>query len=360
MALGASIALRAQHVSRGLAARPSSSSLAQSTMAGRTRRTISISRTTPAAVAAQHITNSTTPKDPPNFSPEFTYGAYQQTGTRPVKRIRYPKFQSLESERAFRKLHHAAALRWLGYQGYNNEGAGGHVTVRDPVLPDHFWINPHGKSFSYMTPDDLVLMNPKGEVVEGGNMHSVNPAGWVIHSAVHEARPDVVAAVHCHSVPSKAFSALGCHLEPINQDACRFYKDHGIYSGFGGIAFRERPFRSIASLSFDAIIVLDSTANDVSLPPGEQKADEGHHIAAALGNTKGVILQNHGHLTVAKTVDGAAFLFGAMDRCIQAQLLADAACAGRGTKTIKVAHEEAEYSRNVYNDEMVYIMFQSA
>ncbi|OQU95504.1 Clas II Aldolase and Adducin domain-containing protein isoform 2 [Cladophialophora immunda] len=269
----------------------------------------------------------TTPKDPPNFSPEFTFGAYQETGTRPVKRIRYPKFQSPESERAFRKLHHAAALRWLGAQGYNNEGAGGHVTVRDPILPDHFWINPHGKSFAHMTPADLVLMNPEGEVVEGGNMHSVNPAGWVIHSAVHEARPDVVAAVHCHSVPSKAFSALGCYLEPINQDACRFYKDHGIYSGFGGIAF---------------------------------KADEGHHIAAALGNTKGVILQNHGHLTVAKTVDGAAFLFGAMDRCIQAQLLADAACAGRGTQTIKVAHDEAEYSRNVYNDEMVYIMFQSA
>jgi hypothetical protein len=52
-------------------------------------------------------------------------------------------------------------------------------------------------------------------------MQSVNPAGWVIHSAVHEARPDVVAAVHCHSVPSKAFSSLGCMLEPINQDACR-------------------------------------------------------------------------------------------------------------------------------------------
>ncbi|KIX99882.1 uncharacterized protein Z520_04518 [Fonsecaea multimorphosa CBS 102226] len=314
-----------RHVSRILLGNPTAFPLGHAN-ASQSTRTISASRTTPAAVATaqQHIS---TPKDPPNFSPEFTYGAYQSTGTRPVKRIRYPKFQSLESERAFRKLHHAAALRWLGYQGYNNEGAGGHVTVRDPVLPDHFWINPHGKSFSWMTPDDLVLMNPKGEVVEGGNMHSVNPAGWVIHSAVHEARPDVVAAVHCHSVPSKAFSALGCYLEPINQDACRFYRDHGIYSGFGGIAL---------------------------------KADEGHHIAAALGNTKGVILQNHGHLTVGKTVDGAAFLFGAMDRCIQAQLLADAACAGRGTTTIKVAHEEAEYSRNVYNDEMVYIMFQSA
>jgi ribulose-5-phosphate 4-epimerase/fuculose-1-phosphate aldolase len=115
----------------------------------------------------------------------------------------------------------------------------------------------------------------------------------------------------------------------------RFYKDHGIYRGFGGIAL--------------------------------EKAAEGEHIAQALGNTKAVILQNHGLLTVAKTVDGAAFLFGAFDRCIQAQLLADAAAGGRkasgeetGTQTIKVGEEEARYTRDLYNDEMVYIMFQSA
>ncbi|KAK7890799.1 hypothetical protein LTR67_008009 [Exophiala xenobiotica] len=289
------------------------------------RRSISTSPTAPAAIVAENPSNQTSP--PPTA---FTYGAYQKVGgpnAKPVYRIRIPKFESLEAERAFRKLHHAAALRWLGYQGYNNEGAGGHVTVRDPIMPDHFWINPHGKSFSHMRPEDLVLVSKDGEVKEGGNMHSINPAGYIIHAAVHEARPDVVAAVHCHSVPSKAFSAIGCKLEPINQDACRFYNDHGIYSGFGGIAF---------------------------------KADEGQHIAQALGSTKGVILQNHGHLTVAKTVDGAAFLFGAMDRCIQAQLLADAACAGRGTKTVKVGHEEASYTRNSYNDEMAYIMFQSA
>jgi ribulose-5-phosphate 4-epimerase/fuculose-1-phosphate aldolase len=85
------------------------------------------------------------------------------------------------------------------------------------------WINPHGKSFSWMRPEDLVLINEDGQVVDGhgGNMHSVNPAGYVIHSAIHRARPDVVAVVHCHSVPSKAFSSLGTMLEPINQDACR-------------------------------------------------------------------------------------------------------------------------------------------
>jgi hypothetical protein len=132
------------------------------------RRQISNTRKTPASLATHAHTSNTVPisnpnippPQPPNFSSEFTFGAYQATGTAPVTRIRYPKFQSLESERAFRKLHHAVALRWLGSQGYNNEGAGGHVTVRDPILTDHFWINPHGKSFSWMRPEDLVLMGP--------------------------------------------------------------------------------------------------------------------------------------------------------------------------------------------------------
>lgn len=106
----------------------------------------------------------------------------------------------------------------------------------------------------------------------------------------------------------------------------RFYQDHAIYNNFGGIVYA---------------------------------SEEGRRIAEALGDKKAVILQNHGLLTVAKTVDAAAFLFGAMDRCAEAQLLADAAAAGRGTKTLKVGHEQATYSRSVYTDEMTYIMFQS-
>jgi len=260
----------------------------------------------------------------------FKFGTYPVVGgdqAKPVHKIRVPKFESLEAERAHRKLHQAAALRWLGYNGYNNEGAGGHVTVRDPVMPDHFWINPHGKSFSQMRPEDLCFVNEEGVVVEGGNMHSINPAGYVIHSAIHKARPDVIAAVHCHSVPSKAFSALGIKLDPINQDACRFHNDHSICFHHGGIAF---------------------------------KKDEGTAIAKALGDNKAVILGNHGHLTVGKTVDAATFLFGAFDRCIQAQMLADTAAAARGIKTIRVSEEAADYSRKNYTDEMTYIMFQSA
>lgn len=110
----------------------------------------------------------------------FRFGTYPVVGgeqAKPVHKIRVPKFESLEAERAHRKLHHAAALRWLGLNGYNDEGAGGHVTVRDPIMPDHFWINPHARSFRHIKPEDLCLVDEQGVVKEGGLMHSINPAG---------------------------------------------------------------------------------------------------------------------------------------------------------------------------------------
>lgn len=107
----------------------------------------------------------------------------------------------------------------------------------------------------------------------------------------------------------------------------RFYNNHSIYNNFGGIVLAQ---------------------------------EEGRRIASAMGNKAAVILQNHGILTVGKSVDAAVFLFGAMDRCIQSQLMADAAAAGRGKPTVKISHESAEYTRNVYTDEMEYNMFQSA
>lgn len=78
--------------------------------------------------------------------PGFRFGVYPVVGgdqAKPVHKIRVPKFESLEAERQHRKLHQAAALRWLGYNGYNNEGAGGHVTVRDPVDASKFWYVTH-------------------------------------------------------------------------------------------------------------------------------------------------------------------------------------------------------------------------
>jgi ribulose-5-phosphate 4-epimerase/fuculose-1-phosphate aldolase len=117
----------------------------------------------------------------------------------------------------------------MGRQGYGDEGAAGHISVRDPILNDHFWINPFFKSFRHMKVSDLVLVNEKGEVCEGGNMRAINAAGFMIHSAIHKARPDIIAACHAHSIAGKAFSSLGIELDMFDQDSCYFFGDQVVY-----------------------------------------------------------------------------------------------------------------------------------
>ena len=200
-----------------------------------------------------------------------------------------PTFDSVEEERQHRKVRLAAAFRLFGRFGFS-EGVAGHITARDPEHPDCFWVNPFGLAFSLIRASDLLLVNDRGEVVEGEV--DVNKAAFAIHSQVHAARPDVVAAAHTHSVHGKAFSALGQVLRPITQDACAFHGDHALFDDYTGV-------------------VLDP--------------EEGKRIAHALGDNKAAILRNHGLLTVGHSVDEAAWWFITMERSCQAQLLAMAA-----------------------------------
>jgi ribulose-5-phosphate 4-epimerase/fuculose-1-phosphate aldolase len=200
-----------------------------------------------------------------------------------------PSFDSVEDERRYRKEHLAAAFRVWARLGYD-EGPAGHITVRDPERLDHFWVNPFGMHFGMISVSDLILVNHEGEVVEGD--WPVNRAAFCIHAAIHQARPDVVAAAHCHSLHGKAWSSLGRLLDPITQDACAFFEDHALFDDFTGV-------------------VLD--------------VDEGKRIGAALGDNKAVILRNHGLLTVGHSVDAAVWSFITMERSCQAQLLAEAA-----------------------------------
>ena len=194
-----------------------------------------------------------------------------------------------DDERLTRKQRLAAAFRVFSHLGYD-EGVAGHITARDPELLDHFWVNPFGMHFGLIKVSDLILVNHEGVVVEGSR--GVNRAAFAIHSQVHAARPDVVAAAHSHSLHGKAFSALGRLLDPITQDSCAFYEDHALFDDYTGV-------------------VVDT--------------DEGKRIGHALGETKAVILRNHGLLTVGESVEEAAWWFIAMDRSCHAQLLADAA-----------------------------------
>jgi ribulose-5-phosphate 4-epimerase/fuculose-1-phosphate aldolase len=213
-----------------------------------------------------------------------------------------PSFADPADERLHRKQQLAAAFRVFAKFGYNL-GASGHITARDPELPDHFWVNPLAVPFGQIRVRDLQLVNHLGEIVMGDR--PVNQAAFAIHSQLHAARPDVVAAAHAHAVHGKAWSTLGRLLDPITQDSCTFYGSHSLYDDFNGV-------------------VLDEA--------------EGKRVAAALGPTnKAVILQNHGFITVGRSVEEAAWLFITADQSAHAQLLAEAA----GTPKL-IRHEVAE------------------
>ncbi len=216
-----------------------------------------------------------------------------------------PTFATAEEERRHRKSRLAGAFRLFARFGFV-EGVAGHITVRDPEHADWFWVNPFGMHFSHIRASDLVLVNEKGEVIEGD--HPVNTAAFAIHSRVHAARPDAVAAAHAHSLHGKAWASLGRLLDPITQDACAFYQDHSLFADYTGVVY---------------------------------ETAEGDRIAQALGNGKALIMRNHGLLTVGGSVDEAAWYFITMERSCQVQLLAEAA-----GKPIPISHEDALVTRN--------------
>src|ERR1700733_13279639 len=109
-------------------------------------------------------------------------------------------------ERLYRKQRLAAAFRLFSKFGFD-EGVAGHITARDPERLDHFWGNPLGMHFGHIRVSDLICVNREGKVVEGEA--PVHPAAFGVPPKVHEARPDVVAAAHAHSIYGKSWSALG-------------------------------------------------------------------------------------------------------------------------------------------------------
>src|SRR3954466_8948723 len=203
--------------------------------------------------------------------------------------LAFPEFSSVEEEREHRKQRLAAAFRLFGHFGFD-EGVAGHITARDPELLDHFWVNPLGMNFKQIRVKDLLLVNDKGEVVEG--TWPVNTAAFAIHSQINAPRPAAAPAAPAPSVYGKAGSSRRRPLDPLTQDSCAFFGDHALFDDYTGV-------------------VLD--------------LEEGKRIAHALADCKAAILSNHGLLTVGHTVDEAAWWFITMERTCHAQLLAESA-----------------------------------
>ncbi|MER6114988.1 class II aldolase/adducin family protein [Streptomyces sp. NPDC001743] len=233
----------------------------------------------------------------------------------PVDQLHFampPVHASVEEERAHRKERLAGALRLFGAYGYE-DGVSGHITARDPEFGDCYWVNPFGAPFDGLRPDELILVNAEGQVVEGGQ--HVNQAAFAVHAQVHRARPDVVAVAHTHSVHGRALAALGELIEPITQESCAFYEDHALYDAYTGVVVDE---------------------------------DEGRRIAAALGSRKAIVLRNHGLLTVGDSVDAAAWWFLTLERSCQVQLAARAA-----GKPVLIEHRDAVATREQLGSDLV-------
>ncbi|CAI7620846.1 unnamed protein product [Penicillium manginii] len=221
-----------------------------------------------------------------------------------------PKFEDKLEERNYLKGRLAAAFRIFGKNGYD-EGVAGHITLRDPVDPTTFWVNPFGTAFSLMKASDLIQVDHSGKVIDGGPNRMLNAAAFMIHSAIHTARPDVLCAAHSHSLHGRAFCSLGRPLDITTQDSCAFYNDHVVYKQFNGVVLAE---------------------------------EEGHNIARELGDKKAALLQNHGLLTVGQSIEETVFWFVSLDKCCYAQLLADAAATGRGGQTVKIEEADAAFT----------------
>ena len=204
--------------------------------------------------------------------------------------------------RAHRKRRLALAYRVFGAKGWGSLGDG-HISARDPQRPNCFWVGRYGVPFRFMTTEDLVLVRPDGTVEGGG---SINMAAYYIHAPVHDARPHIVSAAHCHTPYGTPFSATATKLEPISQESCAFFGDHEIFD-----------------------------SDEVSIA----STDGGKRIATAIGGARAVILRNHGLLTVGATVDAAVGCFLLMEGCAEIQLKARDA-QPIGAESARRVHDE--------------------
>ena len=237
-----------------------------------------------------------------------------------------PKYVSFDEHRRDMLAHMAGAFRVFARKGYT-EGMAGHISVRDPENIHTFWTNPLGKHFGLLKASDMILVDYECNAIGGNMSRPANAAGFLIHSAVHKARPDVTAACHTHSPYGKAWSAFCRPLEMLNQDVTYFYGEaQAVYTEFGGVVFEQ---------------------------------EEGERLAAALGpKGKGMVLRNHGLITVGGTVDEAAYLFTLMERSCQVQLQIEAAAAN-GIPKVYVPEESARYTFEAASDpEALYWEFQ--
>ncbi|MEM7139730.1 MAG: class II aldolase/adducin family protein [Actinomycetota bacterium] len=199
--------------------------------------------------------------------------------------------EDLEELRLQRKWEVALGYRIFAAHRWG-QGGDGHVTARDPILTDHFWILGYGIPFWAATIDNLTLIGPDGDAVMGPAANGVNTAGYCIHHPIFATHQHLNGAAHTHTPYGTPWSANVEPFQPITQESCSFVFDQGLYEG-----------QDLEVLTTDG----------------------GHRIAEALGPHKLVILRNHGLLTGGSSPAEAVGWFVMAERVAEVHVKADRA-----------------------------------
>ena len=182
----------------------------------------------------------------------------------------------------------AACYRMVAHYGWDDL-VFTHISARVPGPDHHFLINPYGLLFEEVSASSLVKVDLQGNKVMPSE-YDINPAGFVIHSAVHEARDDATCVMHLHTTEGVAISVLESGLGPYSQQS----------------------LFSLSSMSYHEY-------EGVALNP-----DEKVRLVADLGNANFMILKNHGLLTCASTIADTFLGMFILQRACEIQLMAQA------------------------------------
>ena len=182
----------------------------------------------------------------------------------------------------------AACYRLVAHYGWDDL-IFTHISARVPGPETHFLINPYGMMFEEITASSLVKIDLAGKKVVD-SAYDVNPAGFTIHSAVHEARHDAHCVLHLHTTAGVAVSAQKDGLLPISQQSLF-------------------PLSALAYHDYEG----------VALNPEEKP-----RLVADLGERNFMILRNHGLLTCGETVAEAFLNMYILQRSCEVQVMAQA------------------------------------
>lgn len=194
--------------------------------------------------------------------------------------------ENVSTEEWEMRVQLAAAYRLVAHFGWDDV-IFTHISARVPNEGHHFLINPYGFLFDEITASSLVKIDIDGNIISD-TTHFINPAGFTIHSAIHEAREDAICVLHTHSLYGTAISIQKEGLLPISQQSL-FPLSGLAYHNYEGIALNE---------------------------------EEKPRLVANLGENGFMILRNHGLLTVGKSVAEAFLYMYILEAACRIQILA--------------------------------------